>query len=103
MKKLSMVILLGLLVVTLSGCAVERWVVKLPPDFPQAVYKKYVSYCKQYTRKWCAEHGDTTTSFFKESKNESLTLSKTECTSSYQTEVYNNCLREKGYILEMER
>ena len=100
MKKWLVVILLGLLAVTLSGCARGRWVVKLPPGYTQADYERDIGYCKQYTRKWCAQHGSTTTTGQKEGKQGTFSISRTECTSTQQEEVYNDCLREKGYTLE---
>lgn len=100
MKKLLVVILLGLLVVTLSGCARGRWNVKLPPGYTQADYERDVRDCKQYTRKWCAEHGSTTTTAQKEGKLGTFSTSRTECTSNQQEEIYYDCLRGKGYTPE---
>jgi len=103
MKKLLVVILLVMLAVTLSGCARGRWVVRLPPGYPQADYERDAGYCKQHTRKWCAQHGSTTTTGQKEGKQGTFSISRTECNSTQQVEIYNDCLRGKGYTLEWVR
>jgi len=100
MKRSLVVILLCLLVLTLSGCTRGRWNVKLPPSYTQADYERDIGYCKQYTRKWCSQHGDTTTTAQKEGKLGTFSTSRTECTSTQQQEVYYDCLREKGYTVE---
>jgi hypothetical protein len=100
MKKLLVVILLGLLAVMLSGCGRGRWNVKLPPGYTQADYERDVRDCKQYTRKWCSQHGSTTTTAQKEGKQGTFSMSRTECTSAQQEEVYYDCLRGKGYTVE---